>query len=218
MEQLASTVRQSARSAGEASAMAAQASAAATQEGVVVAQIVHTMAGITAASHKIVDIVGVIVGVIDDIAFQTNIRALKAAVEAARAGEQGRGFAVVAAEVRSLAQRRAAAARQIKTLIAANVERVQAGSLLVQGAGLHMDQIVRQVSEVSTLIAQISVAAGEQTQGIGQVNDAMTQLDQGTQQNAALVEQSAGASDSLSQQVQRLLASVRVFRVAAALG
>ena len=218
MEQLASTVRQSAQSAGEASAMAAQASAAATQEGVVVAQIVHTMAGITAASHKIVDIVGVIVGVIDDIAFQTNILELNAAVEAARAGEQGRGFAVVAAEVRSLAQRRAAAAREIKTLIAANVERVQAGSLLVQGAGLHMDQIVRQVSEVSTRIAQISVAAGEQTQGIGQVNDAVTQLDQGTQQSAALVEQSAGASESLSQQAQHLLASVRVFRVAAALG
>ena len=214
MEQLASTVRQSAQSAGEASAMAAQASAAATQEGVVVAQIVHTMAGITAASHKIVDIVGVIVG----IAFQTNIRALNAAVEAARAGEQGRGFAEVAAEVRSLAQRRAAAAREIKTLIAANVERVQAGSLLVQGAGLHMDQIVRQVSEVSTRIAQISMAAGEQTQGIGQVNDAVTQLDQVTQQSAALVEQSAGASESLSQQAQHLLASVRVFRVAAALG
>jgi methyl-accepting chemotaxis protein len=211
MEQLASTVRQSAHTAREASALAVQASATATQGGEVVGQVVSTMENITASSRKIGDIIGVI----DCIAFQTNILALNAAVEAARAGEQGRGFAVVAAEVRSLAQRSAASAREIKQLIQASVETVEAGRHLVGAAGDTMRDIVQQVQRASDMILQISHAADEQTQGIGQVNDAVTQLDQVTQQNAALVEQSAAASDSLSSQAARLVASVRRFRLGA---
>ncbi|MDO9285943.1 MAG: methyl-accepting chemotaxis protein, partial [Aquabacterium sp.] len=152
-------------------------------------------------------------GVIDGIAFQTNILALNAAVEAARAGEQGRGFAVVASEVRSLAQRSAASAREIRQLIQTSVETVDAGRHLVGAAGQTMGDIVRQVQRASDMILQISHAADEQTQGIGQVNDAVSQLDQVTQQNAALVEESAAASDSLSSQAARLVASVRRFRL-----
>jgi methyl-accepting chemotaxis protein len=209
MEQLAATVRHSAQTAREASQLAAEASATAVQGGQVVEQVVRTMADISTASRKINDIVGVI----DGIAFQTNILALNAAVEAARAGEQGRGFAVVAAEVRGLAMRSAASAREIKRLIQASVEQVSAGSQLVGAAGRTMQDVVTQVQQASVMIAQISAAAAEQTQGIGQVNDAVTQLDQVTQQNAALVEESAAASDSLSQQAARLVESVRVFRL-----
>ncbi len=212
MEQLAATVRHSAQTAREASDLASRASATAVQGGVVVGQVVTTMDDIATASRKIGDIVGVI----DGIAFQTNILALNAAVEAARAGEQGRGFAVVAAEVRGLAMRSAASAREIKRLIQASVEQVSAGSQLVGAAGRTMQDVVTQVQQASVMIAQISTAAAEQTQGIGQVNEAVTQLDQVTQQNAALVEESAAASDSLSQQAARLVESVRVFRLDAA--
>jgi len=169
------------------------------------------MEQITASSKKIADIIGVI----DGIAFQTNILALNAAVEAARAGEQGRGFAVVASEVRSLAQRSAQAAKEIKTLIGASVQTVEVGSKQVDAAGRAMSDIVRQVQHVSDLIATISAATHEQTSGIGQVSDAVTQLDQVTQQNAALVEQSAAAADSLRQQAARLVDAVAVFRLAA---
>ena len=209
MEQLAATVRHSAQTAREASDLANRASATVVQSGVVVEQVVGTMDDIAAASRKIGDIVGVI----DGIAFQTNILALNAAVEAARAGEQGRGFAVVAAEVRGLAMRSAASAREIKGLIQASVEQVSAGSQLVGAAGRTMHDIVTQVQQASVMIAQISTAAAEETQGISQVNDAVTQLDQVTQQNAALVEESAAASDSLSQQAARLVAAVRVFKL-----
>ncbi|OGB07670.1 MAG: chemotaxis protein [Burkholderiales bacterium RIFCSPHIGHO2_12_FULL_69_20] len=212
MEQLASTVRQSAQTAREASALAVQASATAAHGGEVVGQVVGTMEDITASSRKIGDIIGVI----DGIAFQTNILALNAAVEAARAGEQGRGFAVVASEVRSLAQRSAASAREIKQLIQASVETVEAGRHQVGAAGDTMRDIVQQVQRASDMILQISHAANEQTQGIGQVNDAVTQLDQVTQQNAALVEESAAASDSLSSQAARLVESVCRFRLGAA--
>ena len=210
MEQLAGTVAQSAQAAHKASEMAVQASEAVTQGGQAVSQVVSTMEEITASSKKIADIIGVI----DGIAFQTNILALNAAVEAARAGEQGRGFAVVASEVRNLAQRSAAAAREIKSLINTSVEKVETGSTLVGEAGKAMQGIVQQVRQVSELIAQISSTAGEQTQGIEQVNQAVTQLDQVTQQNASLVEESAAASDSLKNQANQLVEAVRVFRLA----
>jgi methyl-accepting chemotaxis protein len=168
------------------------------------------MQDIAASSRKIADIIGVI----DGIAFQTNILALNAAVEAARAGEQGRGFAVVAAEVRSLAQRSANAAREIKGLIGASVDKVEAGSRLVGDAGQTMDDIVTQVRRVSELIGRISAATQEQTTGIGQVGQAVNGLDQTTQQNAALVEQSASAAESLRQQAARLAETVRVFKLA----
>jgi len=213
MEELNGTVKQSADSARTANQLATSAAEVAQRGGAVVAQVVTTMDDITTSSKKIVDIIGVI----DGIAFQTNILALNAAVEAARAGEQGRGFAVVASEVRSLAQRSADAAKEIKSLIGASVERVESGSKLVADAGTTMGEIVASVQRVSDMIGEISAAASEQSDGIGQVNGAVTQLDQMTQQNAALVEQSAAAADSLKAQARRLGDLMDGFRVEGAL-
>jgi len=207
MEQLTATVKLNADTARQATQLAGCATTAAGQGGLVVAQVVQTMEGITASSKKIADIIGVI----DGIAFQTNILALNAAVEAARAGEQGRGFAVVASEVRTLAQRSAAAAKEIKGLITESVVKVEAGSLQVGEAGRAMDDIVAQVRRVNDLIAEISSATLEQTQGISQIGDAVNQLDQVTQQNAALVEESAAAAESLNQQAARLVDAVSLF-------
>jgi methyl-accepting chemotaxis protein len=212
MEQFSGSVRQSADSARQATQLAGAASSAAARGGAVVGQVVATMDEISAGSRKIGDIIGVI----DGIAFQTNILALNAAVEAARAGEQGRGFAVVAAEVRSLASRSGEAAREIKSLIQQSVERVEAGSRHVADAGAAMHDIVAQVQRVTDLIAEISSAAVEQSSGIGQVSQAVTQMDQVTQQNAALVEEAAAAAQSLSAQARQLSQSVAVFRLAAA--
>jgi methyl-accepting chemotaxis protein len=209
MEQLTSTVRQSADSSREAHQLAASAAQVAERGGSVVGQVVHTMDDIHQSSQKIADIIGVI----DGIAFQTNILALNAAVEAARAGEQGRGFAVVASEVRNLAQRSAQAAKEIKTLIGASVDKVASGSLLVKDAGTTMNEIVASVHRVSQVIGEITAAAAEQSQGIGQVNSAVNQLDGMTQQNAALVEQSAAAAKSLNEQAQKLKDVVGVFQL-----
>jgi len=209
MEQLTATVKQNADTARAATQLAASASAVAAQGGTAVNEVVATMEQISAASRKISDIIGTI----DGIAFQTNILALNAAVEAARAGEQGRGFAVVAGEVRTLAQRSAQAAREIKTLIGDSVDKVEIGSTLAGNAGRTMGEIVSQVKRVSDLIAEISAASAEQSQGIAQVGDAVTQLDQVTQQNAALVEQAAAAADSLQQQAGRMTEVVAVFRL-----
>jgi methyl-accepting chemotaxis protein len=208
MEQLTSTVRQSADAARQANQLAASAAEIAVRGGQVVGQVVTTMDEINHSSKKISDIIGVI----DGIAFQTNILALNAAVEAARAGEQGRGFAVVAGEVRNLAQRSAQAAKEIKGLIGASVDKVETGSKLVADAGQTMSEIVGSVQRVSDIIGEITAAAGEQSDGIGQVNVAVTQLDQMTQQNAALVEESAAAAESLKDQAARLDQVVRVFR------
>ena len=209
MEQLTGTVKQSADAAAQANQLACSASEVATRGGQVVSQVVATMDEINAASKKIADIIGVI----DGIAFQTNILALNAAVEAARAGEQGRGFAVVAGEVRNLAQRSAQAAKEIKSLIGASVEKVESGAKLVQDAGSTMSQIVASVQRVTDIIGEISAAAAEQNQGIGQINTAVVQLDQMTQQNAALVEESAAAAESLKEQALRLAQMVRSFRI-----
>ncbi|CAN5292928.1 hypothetical protein BH11PSE10_BH11PSE10_05010 [soil metagenome] len=207
MEQLTGTVKQTADSARTANQLAASAYSAATEGGRVVAQVVSTMDEINTSSKKISDIIGVI----DGIAFQTNILALNAAVEAARAGEQGRGFAVVASEVRSLAQRSAQAAKEIKSLIGASVERVEAGSKLVGSAGDSMTAIVASVQRVSDIIGEITAAASEQSDGIGSINQSVAQLDQMTQQNAALVEESAAAAESLREQARQLTDAVGVF-------
>jgi methyl-accepting chemotaxis protein len=214
MEELTSTVSQSSDTAQQANRLAAGAAKAATHGGEVVGQVVHSMQQISESSRKIADIIGVI----DGIAFQTNILALNAAVEAARAGEQGRGFAVVAGEVRSLAQRSAQAAKEIKTLISASVETVEAGSVQVSQAGHAMGEIVTGVRSMTDLIAEIAAAANEQRDGIGQVNQAVTNLDQMTQQNAALVEESAAAASALRDQAQRLSEVVSVFNVGASAG
>ena len=209
MEQINGTVKQSADSARQANQLAASAAEVAQRGGSVVAQVVTTMDQINASSKKIADIIGVI----DGIAFQTNILALNAAVEAARAGEQGRGFAVVASEVRSLAGRSAEAAKEIKGLIGASVDRVEVGSRLVADAGATMNEIVGSVQRVSDIIGEISAAASEQSDGIGQVNSAVTHLDQMTQQNAALVEESAAAAEALREQASRLAQVVSSFKL-----
>jgi len=209
MEQLTGTVKQSADSARQANQLAASAAEVAARGGVVVSRVVSTMDDINASSKKIADIIGVI----DGIAFQTNILALNAAVEAARAGEQGRGFAVVAGEVRNLAQRSAQAAKEIKGLIGASVEKVESGAKLVADAGLTMQEIVGSVQRVTDIIGEITAASSEQSDGIGQVNQAVTQLDQMTQQNAALVEESAAAAESLKEQAVRLAQVVGTFRL-----
>jgi methyl-accepting chemotaxis protein len=211
MLQFTGTVKQTADSARTANQLAASASSVAERGGAAVAQVVSTMGAINSSSLRIADIIGTI----DSIAFQTNILALNAAVEAARAGEQGRGFAVVASEVRSLAQRSATAAREIKTLIQDSVEKVGSGTRQVQDAGATMAEIVASVQRVGDIIAEISAAAAEQSSGIGQVNEAVSQLDRSTQQNAALVEQSAAAAESLNAQASRLAGVVAAFRVQA---
>ncbi len=210
MEQLSATVRQNADNARAANQLALNASNVAAQGGEVGSPVVDPMKGITDSSRQIADILGVI----DGIAFQTNILALNAAVEAARAGEQGRGFAVVASEVRSLAQRSAEAAKQIKELITASVERVQQGSCLVDQAGATMGEVVAAIRRVTDIMGEISAASGEQSAGVAQVGEAITQMDQATQQNAALIEESAAAAAALKKQAQELLAAISQFRLA----
>ncbi|PHV35406.1 methyl-accepting chemotaxis protein [Janthinobacterium sp. BJB312] len=209
MEQLTSAVRQNADNARQANALAGAASDVAGKGGAVVGQVVQTMESINASSRKIVDIISVI----DSIAFQTNILALNAAVEAARAGEEGRGFAVVASEVRNLAQRSASAAKEIKTLIGDSVEQVEIGSRLVHDAGKTMDEVVASVRQVADIMQEITAASAEQSAGIEQVNQAVLQMDQVTQQNAALVEEAAAAAESLQDQAQTLTELVGVFRL-----
>ena len=209
MEQLTSTVKQSADNARQASQLAASASEIASQGGAVVGRVVQTMEGITESSRRIADIISVI----DGIAFQTNILALNAAVEAARAGEQGRGFAVVASEVRSLAQRSAAAAKEIKALIDDSVAKVGAGSELVERAGATMTEVVASVKRVTDIVVEISAATHEQSGGLNEINLAITQMDETTQQNAALVEQAAAAADSLKGQAANLALAVGRFKL-----
>ena len=210
MEELSSTVRHNADNARQANQLAQSASGVAAQGGAVVAQVVDTMKGINDSSRKIADIIGVI----DGIAFQTNILALNAAVEAARAGEQGRGFAVVATEVRSLAGRSAEAAKEIKTLIGDSVQRVEQGNALVDQAGATMNEVVHSIKRVTDIMAEISAASAEQSAGVSQVGEAVTQMDQATQQNAALVEEMAAAAASLKSQAHELVDTVAVFRLA----
>jgi methyl-accepting chemotaxis protein len=209
MEQLTSTVTQNADNARQANQLASQAAQVAEPGGAVVSRVVETMDGINASSDRIANIVGIIEG----IAFQTNILALNAAVEAARAGEQGRGFAVVASEVRSLAQRSSAAAKEIKELIHDSVERVQAGAGHVRDAGTKMREITHEIRRVTDIMGEITAASQEQSKGIGQVNQAVTQMDEVTQQNAALVEQAAAAASSLESQANELKVLVSIFRV-----
>ena len=209
MEELSTTVRQNADNAQQANQLARQASMVAAHGGTVVSQVVDTMQGINASSQRIADIVGVI----DSIAFQTNILALNAAVEAARAGEQGRGFAVVAGEVRTLAQRSAEAAKEIKQLISASVDQVAQGTQLVDQAGSTMTDIVGAIQRVTDIMGEISAASHEQSAGVAQVGEAINQMDQATQQNAALVEESAAAAVALRQQADGLLGAVSRFRV-----
>ncbi|WP_317202210.1 methyl-accepting chemotaxis protein [Janthinobacterium sp.] len=211
MEELTSTVRQNADNARQAKQLALDASAIAGKGGAVVGRVVATMESINASSRKIVDIIGVI----DGIAFQTNILALNAAVEAARAGEQGRGFAVVATEVRNLAQRSAAAAREIKTLIGASVAQIEDGAQLVGEAGATMDEVLASVRQVTTIMGEIAAASHEQSAGIEQVNQAVAQMDHVTQQNAALVEQAAAAAASMQEQAAALTGVVSVFQLSA---
>jgi methyl-accepting chemotaxis protein len=212
MEELTSTVRQNADNARQANQLVISASGVAVKGGAVVGQVVDTMNGIKDSSRKIADIIGVI----DGIAFQTNILALNAAVEAARAGEQGRGFAVVATEVRNLAQRSASAAKEIKTLIVDSVAQVDQGSKLVDEAGRTMSDIMSSVQHVADIMSEISAASREQSEGIEQVNVAITQMDEMTQQNAALVEQAAAAAESMEEQAQALAQSISVFKTAPA--
>jgi len=214
MEELTSTVRQNADNARAANQLAQSASQVAQRGGDVVSQVVATMGSINDSSRRVVDIISVI----DGIAFQTNILALNAAVEAARAGEQGRGFAVVASEVRSLAGRSAAAAKEIKELIADSVQQVEAGARLVQQAGATMDEVVAAVGRVTNIVGDITLATGEQSQGIEQVNVAITQMDQTTQQNAALVEEAAAAAAAMHQQAGALQQLVSRFRLVSAPG
>ncbi len=213
MEQLSAQVRQNADNAHAANQLAINAAAVAVQGGAVVNEVVETMKGINQQSQKIAEIIGVI----DGIAFQTNILALNAAVEAARAGEQGRGFAVVASEVRALAGRSADAAREIKSLISASVERATRGATLVDQAGSTMQEVVQAIQRVSGIVGDITVASREQSIGVSQVGEVLTQMDQATQQNAALVEQMAAAAISLSSQAHALVASVAVFHLPTAL-
>jgi methyl-accepting chemotaxis protein len=210
MEELSATVKHAADNARQANLLALEASSVAVKGGEVVGQVVDTMKGINDSSKKIADIIGVI----DGIAFQTNILALNAAVEAARAGEQGRGFAVVASEVRSLAGRSAEAAKEIKHLIAVSVERVEQGTALVDQAGATMAEVVGSIKRVAETMREVSVASAEQSAGVTQVGEAVSQMDQATQQNAALVEQSAAAAESLRGQAQRLVQAVAVFKLA----
>ena len=212
MEQLGSTVRQNADNARQANELAMSASTVAVQGGEVVVQVVETMKGICESSRRIADIIGVI----DGIAFQTNILALNAAVEAARAGEQGRGFAVVASEVRNLAGRSAEAAKEIKSLISASVERVEQGTALVDRAGTTMSEVAGSIKRVADIMGEISSASAEQSSGVAQVGEAVGQMDQATQQNAALVEQSAAAAESLKAQAGALVEAVGVFKLAQA--
>ena len=209
MEELTSTVKQNAENAKQANQLALGASTVAVKGGAVVSEVVTTMSSINESSKKIVDIIGVI----DGIAFQTNILALNAAVEAARAGEQGRGFAVVASEVRNLAQRSAAAAKEIKALIGDSVDKVGAGTKLVDEAGKTMEEIVNSVKRVTDIMSEITAASQEQSAGIEQVNQAITQMDEVTQQNAALVEEAAAAAESLEEQAQNLQAAVAIFNI-----
>ena len=209
MEELTSTVQQNADNARQGNVLAQTASEVARKGGQVVGDVVHTMSSIKESSKKIVDIIGVI----DGIAFQTNILALNAAVEAARAGEQGRGFAVVASEVRNLAQRSASAAKEIKELISDSVDKVDIGTRLVDDAGKTMDEIVVSIRGVADIMAEITAASAEQSDGISQVNIAITKMDEATQQNAALVEQAAAAAGSMEEQANNLNAAVSIFKV-----
>jgi len=207
--ELGTTVQNNATSAHKANELARGASSVAARGGDVVRDVVDTMRGINESARRIADIIGVI----DGIAFQTNILALNAAVEAARAGEQGRGFAVVASEVRMLAQRSAAAAREIKELIGSSVQRVEKGSVLVDQAGSTMNEVVEAIRKVSEIVAEISSASAEQSTSVGEVGDAIAQMDRTTQQNSALVEQSAAAAQSLREQSNELVEAVAVFRL-----